>query len=125
MFICLKKIVDIIGEIKFPNYNNLKNESNFWKNFVFVRDFLNALSLVLKIAIIYYLKLTGYILALFLLLILNNVFYFLVEERFIYYFIPKEKLNLKVLDWLDKYGGLFDNLLTFLLAFYIIIHIFS
>jgi len=124
-FTCFKKFVDVIGEINVPTYESRKTVSPFWQKFVNFRTFLNFLSLIIKLCILYFYKLNGYLISIFVILILSNIFYFVIENRYIYYLIPKEKLNTNFLNYLDRYGGIYENLFEFLFLFYIIINIYN
>jgi len=125
--ILVTKVISFIINIKFPIYSEVvfSEQSIFWQTLVKIRYIYTLLLLLFKIFLLSYFKANTYITVILSLLIIQNMLYFLIDERYIYYIIPKKDIDLKVLNFIDKYGDVTIYLITFLYAFYVIIKIYS
>jgi len=123
-FLIIKKSLDLYMEIKIPVYEVLSNKSSLFKDVFKIRDVFTFISMFFILYIITYYKTNIYINTIFLLIFISNIFFLLVEERYIYYFVDKKKLNINDLQFLDKNLGRFSTLVIFLYCFYVIISIF-
>jgi hypothetical protein len=120
-FIILKKIIDVIMEIKYPTYESLSNAPKFWKFLDNVRLFLNLIDIIFIVYILYSIKLNIYLYVVFVLLLITNIFYFLVDERYLYAIIDKKNINMNTITWLDGFLGPIYNILALVYIIYILI----
>jgi Na+-transporting NADH:ubiquinone oxidoreductase subunit NqrD len=124
IYVC-KKIIDITIEAKYPTYKNLKKDPNIWKLLVQIRSMLCFVFLLFAFYILYSYKLNEYIYFLLGLVITNNLFYFMIEERYVYFFMDKKNIDEQFLDFLDSKVGMFSNVILGFLSLYIVINVFK
>jgi hypothetical protein len=124
VFLFFKKLLAVIVDINVPNYKNLKNVSPLLKNLVNLRRLLNVIDVI---AISYFLltyKLNYQIRIVFVLLLIISLKYFIIDERFIYYFIDNNAENNLITDTIVEKGDLYIDTASLLFAIYALDRIF-
>ena len=124
VFLFFKKLLAVIVDIKVPNYKELKNASPLSKNLVNLRRLLNVIDVI---AISYFLltyKLNKQIRIIFALLLIISLKYFIIDERFIYYFIDNNAENNLITDSIVEKGDLYIDIASLLFAIYALYRIF-
>jgi hypothetical protein len=124
VFLFFKKLLAVIVDIKVPNYKELKNASPLSKNLVNLRRLLNVIDVI---AISYFLltyKLNKQIRIIFTLLLIISLKYFIIDERFIYYFIDNNAENNLITDSIVEKGDLYIDIASLLFAIYALDRIF-
>jgi len=124
LWLALKKSMDIIIDFKFPVY--IPPPTGFWKYFVDLRDIFTAFSMIFSVILLIILSgvTNYYIKTIIVMLLLNDVAYFLVDKRLIWNIIPENQNTRQIIDFFDIYLNSLTNLLFGLYAFYAIVTIF-
>jgi hypothetical protein len=123
IFLIIKKIVDVSVEIKLPTYKNLKNEPEFWKNMVSLREVLSVFDFIFVVYILIFFKLNKFITIIMLFFLLDDIIYFLIDERLINRFIG-QTYNNNIINFIDIYGDMINHIIKFLFCFYVLIYVF-
>lgn len=124
VFLFFKKLLAVIVDINVPNYKDLKNVSPLLKNLVNLRRLLNVIDVI---AISYFLltyKLNYQIRISFVLLLIISLKYFIIDERFIYYFIDNNAENNLITDSIVEKGDLYIDTASLLFSIYTLDRIF-
>jgi len=126
IFLIIKKIVDVSVEIKLPTYKNLKNEPEFWKNMVSLREVLSVFDFIFVVYILIFFKLNKFITIIMLFFLLDDIIYFLIDERLINRFIGQtyNNNNNNIINFIDIYGDMINHIIKFLFCFYVLIYVF-
>ena len=124
VFIFIKKIVDLVVEAKFPTYNDVKKSSSFWQNLVKLDSFLQIVSAIFVIYFLMFFNLNYFIKIIFIIMLLQSIKYFLVEDRYIFLFIDNNNNNQKIIDLVDIYTDGASNLIISVFALYALVKIF-
>ena len=124
VFIFIKKIVDLVVEAKFPTYNDVKKSSSFWQNLVKLDSFLQIVSAIFVIYFLMFFNLNYFIKIIFIIILLQSIKYFLVEDRYIFLFIDNNNNNQKIIDLVDIYTDGASNLIISMFALYALVKIF-
>jgi hypothetical protein len=124
VFIFIKKIVDLVVEAKFPTYNDVKKSSSFWQNLVKLDSFLQIVSAIFVIYFLMFFNLNYFIKIIFIIILLQSIKYFLVEDRYIFLFIDNNNNNQKIIDLVDIYTDGASNLIISVFALYALVKIF-
>jgi hypothetical protein len=124
VFIFIKKIVDLVVEAKFPTYNDVKKSSSFWQNLVNFDSFLQIISAIFVIYFLMFFNLNYFIKIIFIIILLQSIKYFLVEDRYIFLFIDNNNNNQKIIDLVDIYTDGLSNLIISVFALYALVKIF-
>ena len=124
VFLVFKKILDFYLEIEVPTYEDLQKSSKSIQNIFKLRDIFTIISISFIFFIATFYKINTYITVILFILFINALFYFLIEKRYIYYIIDKNKLDISLIHNLDKYYGRFSALALSLYCLYVIINIF-
>jgi hypothetical protein len=124
VFIFIKKIVDLVVEAKFPTYNDVKKSSSFWQNLVKLDSFLQIVSAIFVIYFLMFFNLNYFIKIIFIIILLQSIKYFLVEDRYIFLFIDNNNNNKKIIDLVDIYTDGASNLIISVFALYALVKIF-
>jgi hypothetical protein len=129
VFIFIKKIYDFIISVIYPEQEIYLNKDldkiQLRKIAIRFRTLFSLISLfwVLYLATFYKYNTTIYLLLFFVFI--SSIFYLLFEKRVIYYLIDKEKLDSKIIDNLDKEGGIVINIIYLLIFSYIMYKLFA
>ena len=124
VFTFIKKIVDLVVEAKFPTYNDVKKSSSFWQNLVKLDSFLQIVSAIFVIYFLMFFNLNYFIKIIFIIILLQSIKYFLVEDRYIFLFIDNNNNNQKIIDLVDIYTDGASNLIISVFALYALVKIF-
>ena len=125
IFVAIKKTYDLFMEYKYPTFEDME-KANASNSFLLkLRDSLAVSSVSWGLYIIFNYKTNNYILVILSILILTNFMYFLIERRFIYYFVDKKNLNMDVVMFVDSIINNVCNLMVALYAFYVVLKIYS
>ena len=124
IFIFIKKIVDLVVEAKFPTYNDVKKSSSFWQNLVNLDSFLQIVSAIFVIYFLMFFNLNYFIKIIFIIILLQSIKYFLVEDRYIFLFIDNNNNNQKIIDLVDIYTDGSSNLIISVFALFALVKIF-
>ena len=124
IFIFIKKIVDLVVEAKFPTYNDVKKSSSFWQNLVNLDSFLQIVSAIFVIYFLMFFNLNYFIKIIFIIILLQSIKYFLVEDRYIFLFIDNNNNNQKIIDLVDIYTDGASNLIISVFALFALVKIF-
>lgn len=121
VFMVIKKILDQIIDLHYPTYN--PPPTGNWKYLVALRNIFSILAILFSawILILFKGKSNFFVNTLLILIILNNILYNLVDNRFsnglIYYFIKKTEQNEKIIVFIDKY---FNTITDWVITIFII-----
>ena len=124
VFIFIKKIVDLVVEAKFPTYNDVKKSSSFWQNLVKLDSFLQIVSDIFVIYFLMFFNLNYFIKIIFIIILLQSIKYFLVEDRYIFLLIDDNNNNQKIIDLVDIYTDGSSNLIISVFALFALVKIF-
>lgn len=125
IFTFIKKVMNIIIEIEFPTYDNLKDASEFWQILVKIRRVFAVITFFVASYLLFNYKLIFGITLILIITIINCFSYFLVDEKLIYLLIQNPSETTKhIITALDTYGDGIENLCIFALAFYALLKIF-
>ena len=124
IFIFIKKIVDLVVEAKFPTYNDVKKSSSFWQNLVNLDSFLQIVSAIFVIYFLMFFNLNYFIKIIFIIILLQSIKYFLVEDRYIFLLIDDNNNNQKIIDLVDIYTDGASNLIISVFALFALVKIF-
>ena len=115
IFIFIKKIISIAVETKLPTYKDFNDASDFTKILVKLRFVFSIISFIFTFYLLYSFKFSYPILLILIIILLNSIFYFLVDEQLIYLFVKRTKNIEKKIYFLNTYGDNIENILILLL----------
>jgi len=125
IFLFIKKLISIVVEIKFPTYNDLKNASEFWKILVKIRSFFEIITFIATSYFLLNFNLNFFIRAIFTIVFIHSILYFLVDQNLIYLIIKNPSKETKDIVYiLNTYGDSIENLIIAIFAIYALLTIF-
>ena len=125
IFLAIKNLVAIIVHAKFPTYENLDKASTFWKIIVKMRSVLNLLSLLFSAYFLYNYRFTPVITLIFWMFLIRSIYYFVIDERYIWLFINETPETVRIVRHLNIYGDSISHSIVTLLAVYALAKIFA
>ncbi len=125
IFYFLKKFISIAVETKFPTYDDLANASEFWKILIKIRTINVIITFICLFYFLYNFTLSFFIRTMFLIIMVHNIFYFLIDKHVIFQIIknPSEKTR-EYVYLLNTYGDMIENIVVFSFAAYVLFTIF-
>lgn len=118
IFTLVQKVLSFIVERKFPTYRELHLASPFWRDLVKVRGAFQIISLLFTSYFLYNFKFMGAVKAIFIIIWIHSILYFLMDRRLIYLFTNKTDENEKIVHLFDVYGDMGSNILIALAGIY-------
>jgi hypothetical protein len=125
IYLFFKKNLDVIIDVKYPTYKNLKYGTTFWKFLVNLRRILTIVLFLVIVSFLYFNKVNSYIFNFCLLMIISFIIYFAIDERLIYLLIPKNKKNEEIVNFMDIYTSTTIDIILLFYSIYIIFNIFN
>ena len=124
IFLAIKKMIELVIDIELPTYKPAP--TGVWKKIVQLRDGLSVFSLVYILGILIYMgkNTNKFITTLLVLYFLYDIFYFLFDWGYIYYFIDKNKTTEYFVHIFDVYLNASMNILLGLFSLYSLVYIF-
>ena len=124
-FLLVKKMVAFLVEVEFPTYENLDEASTFWKVLVKIRSALDLLTILFTSYFIYNYKFIPPVKLIFVILFIRSIFYFLIDDQYVWLFTNKTPDTRAIVDNLNTYGDSVSDFLITLLAVYALAKIFA
>jgi len=124
-FLLVKKFVALIVEVKFPTYQDLDKASYLWKSIVKIRSALNFITIFATSYFLYNYKFIPPVKLIFAIILLRSVFYFLIDDQYVWLFINKTHKTRTIVHNLNTYGDSVSDFLITLLAIYALTKIFA
>lgn len=121
----VKLIIDLIVEMHFPTYENLENDTLFWKILAKIKDIFNSALIIVILYLLVFVKLNGLIIFLLLICLSTSIEYFLITRRYIFLFIEKKPNYLTFVKNMDMYFDKIQNICLLLYVSYLLIRIFG
>ncbi len=124
IFLFIKKTLAVVIEARTPEITDLDNSPQIWTALWNFRRVFNVISIfALSYFLITY-NLNKHIKIVFLLLLFISFEYFIVDERFIYYFISETPDNKLIINLIDKQLDLYIDLFCLIYSIYALNNIF-
>jgi len=124
IFLIVKNTFDATMDVLYPLYEDIeRGNSTVKKAFVF-RNILSIICMTFIFYLFINYKLNNYLCTILLLVLLTCINFFLVCDRYIYYFIKPNNNNLAIVKFLDAYGSMSFNYIILTYSLYIIIQLF-
>ena len=121
----VKKMVAFLVEVEFPTYEKLDKASTFWKVLVKIRSTLDLLTILFTSYFIYNYKFIPPVKLIFVILFIRSIFYFLIDDQYVWLFTNKTPDTRAIVDNLNTYGDSVSDFLITLLAVYALAKIFA
>ena len=125
IFLAIKKMVAFTVEAKFPTYQDLDKASTSWKVLVKIRNALNLLSLLFSAYFLYNYRFTPVITLIFWMFLIRSIYYFVINERYIWLFINKTPETVRIVRDLNTYGDSATHSIVAIIAIYALAKIFA
>jgi hypothetical protein len=121
LFVLIKKFIDVTIQVKYPTFTgiNFSKQPIVWKYLLYFSNFLYIFEFLFVLFFIFNYKLDWLILCFLYLLLFKTFYYFLIDYKFIYVFISKDKYS-KFIEKIDKYGDTILDATIFLSYVYIL-----
>ena len=124
-FLLVKKMVAFLVEVEFPTYEKLDKASTFWKVLVKIRSVLNLLSLLFSAYFLYNYRFTPVITLIFWMFLIRSIYYFVIDERYIWLFINETPETVRIVRHLNIYGDSISHSIVAIIAVYALAKIFA
>jgi hypothetical protein len=124
-FLLVKKFVAVVVEVKFPTYQDLDKASDLWKSIVKIRSALNFITIFATSYFLYNYKFIPPVKLIFAIILLRSVFYFLIDDQYVWLFINKTHNTREAVHFLNTYGDSISDFLITLVAVYALTTIFA
>jgi hypothetical protein len=118
IFTLVQKVLSFTVERKFPTYHELNLASPFWRDLVKVRGAFQIISLLFTSYFLYNFKFMGAVKAIFIIMWIHSILYFLMDRRLIYLFTNKTEESEKIINFFDVYADMGSNILIALAGIY-------
>ena len=129
VFSFFQKIYDFIISVIYPEQQKYLDTDLYkieLRKFVIrMRSLFGVISLLWIIYLVNYYKYNTIIYSILFFIFFSNIYYFLFERKVIYWLFDKEQLDLKMIDTLDKEGGIVINVLYLFVFSYIMYKLFT
>ena len=125
IFLAIKNLVALIVQAKFPTYEKLEKASIFWKIVVKMRSVLNLLTLLFSGYLLYNYIFMPVITLIFWLFFIRSIYYFVINERYIWLFINKTPETVRIVRDLNTYGDSATHSIVAIIAIYALAKIFA
>ena len=125
IFLAIKKMVAFTVEAKFPTYQDLDKASTSWKVLVKIRNVLNLLSLLFSAYFLYNYRFTPVITLIFWMFLIRSIYYFVIDERYIWLFINETPETVRIVRHLNIYGDSISHSIVAIIAVYSLAKIFA
>jgi len=121
LFILVKKFLDIIIQIKYPTFDNVRFDKQpiLWRYLLYLSNISYVFVFIFVLFFLFNYKLNGLILFFLYLLLFKVSYYFLIDYKYIYLFISKDKYS-NIIDKLDTVGDDILDSIVFLCYIYIL-----
>lgn len=125
IFYFFKKILSVAIERKFPTYNDLDKASEFWKILIKIRTISVIITFICLFYFLYNFTLNFFIRTMFLIIMIHNILYFLIDKHVIFQIIknPSDKTR-EYVYLLNTYGDMVENIIIFSFSAYVLFSIF-
>ena len=124
-FLLVKKMVAFLVEVEFPTYEKLDKASTFWKVLVKIRSTLDLLTILFTSYFIYNYNFIPPVKLIFVILFIRSIFYFLIDDQYVWLFTNKTPDTRAIVHNLNTYGDSVSDFLITLLAVYALAKIFA
>lgn len=124
IFLVYQKSLAIFMESKFPTYEDIKTTTPFWQNVYKLRQLNAFISFLFIIYIFTNFKVNYYTFVILCMLLLGLINFFLCNNQYIYYIIPKNSDNEKIVKFMSTKANLYFMYITILYVFYALIKVF-
>ena len=124
-FLLVKKMVAFLVEVEFPTYEKLDKASTFWKVLVKIRSTLDLLTILFTSYFIYNYNFIPPVKLIFVVLFIRSIFYFLIDDQYVWLFTNKTPETRTIVHNLNTYGDSVSDFLITLLAVYALAKIFA
>lgn len=121
----VKLIFDLIVEFHFPTYENLDNDTLFWKALAKIKDIFNSGLIIVILYVLFFVKLNGLIIFLLLICLSSAIEYFLITRQYIFLFIEKNSKSYKIVKNIDMYFDKIQNICLLIYVGYLLIQLFK
>jgi hypothetical protein len=129
VFSFFQKIYDFIISVIYPEQQKYLDTDLYkieLRKFVIrMRSLFGVISLLWIIYLLGYYTYNTIIYLILFFIFFSNIYYFLFERKIIYWLYDKEKIDLKMIDMLDKEGGIVINVLYLFVFSYIMCKLFK
>ena len=106
----VKLIIDLIVEMHFPTYQNLDNDTPFWKNLAKIKDIFNSGLIIVILYLLIFVKLNSLIIFLLLICLSTAIEYFLINRDYIFLFIENNSKSYAIIKNIDMYFDKIQNI---------------
>jgi len=124
IFLIVKNTFDATMDVLYPLYEDVQNGNSTVKKAFFLRNILSIICVLYIFYLLINYKLNNYIYIILILVLATCVNFFLVCDRYIFYFIKPNNTNLDIVKFLDAYGSMSFNYIILTYSLYIIVQIF-
>ena len=121
----VKLIIDLIVEMHFPTYQNLDNDTPFWKNLAKIIDIFNSGLIIVILYLLIFVKLNSLIIFLLLICLSTAIEYFLINRDYIFLFIENNSKSYAIIKNIDMYFDKIQNICLLIYVSYLLIRIFA
>ena len=121
----VKLIIDLIVEMHFPTYENLDNDTPFWKNLAKIKDIFNSALIIVILYLLFFVKLNIFIIFLLLICLSSAIEYFLITKGYIFLFIEENSTSYKIVKNIDMYFDKIQNICLLIYVSYLLLRIFA
>ena len=125
IFLLVKKFVAIVVEVKFPTYRDLDSASIFWKVIVKIRTLMNFITLLCTSYFLYNYRFVHPVMLIFSIIFFRSIFYFLIDDQFIWLFINRTHASREIVHTLNTFGDTITDYIITCLAVYSLTKIFA
>jgi len=125
IFYFIKKELDVLIDVRFPTYESLQQANSFWKHLIILRRIFTFILFLAVLFLLSFFKLNFDLIVICLIMLVYVGMYMLINERFIYYFIDKNKENDKIVGSLYSYGSITIDILLLTYSSYALFRIFN
>jgi len=123
IFLLVKKFVAIVVEVKFPTYRDLDSASIFWKVIVKIRTLMNFMLFISYF--LYNYRFVHPVMLIFTIIFFRSIFYFLIDDQFIWLFINRTHASREIVHTLNTFGDTITDYIITCLAVYSLTKIFA
>ena len=125
IFYFFKKELDVLIDVRFPTYESLQQANPFWKHLIILRRIFTFILFLAVLFLVSFFKLNFHLKIICSIMIMYVIVYMLINERFIYYFIDKNKENDEIVGTVYTYGGVTIDTLLLSYSVYALFTIFN
>ena len=110
-FIIFQRTFSTFLEIKYPNHENIDSKDNYGLTMNNIRTLLNTTSIIFIIYILCNYDIHTFLQIIFIILMLNNIRYFLFDLKLIYLLIEKNNKNNGFVEYMDLNGNKISSMI--------------